>query len=107
MAENQDGQEKSQEPTGKRIEDARKKGQVPRSRELNTMAITLLGAAIGVGAVLLAGCAPNGPTDSGTREDRLPGEWLAGDHHIHSRYSVGWNTEVDPPALQRVHVRMV
>lgn len=24
--------------------------------------------------------------------------WLAGDHHIHSRYSVGWNTEVDPPA---------
>ena len=45
MAENQDGQEKSQEPTGKRIEDARKKGQVPRSRELNTMAITLIGLA--------------------------------------------------------------
>lgn len=49
-------------------------------------------------AVLLAGCAPNGPTDAGAREDRLPGEWLAGDHHIHSQYSVGWNTEVDPPA---------
>jgi len=45
MAENQDGQEKSQEPTGKRIDDARKKGQVPRSRELNTMAITLIGLA--------------------------------------------------------------
>jgi flagellar biosynthetic protein FlhB len=45
MAENQDGQEKSQEPTAKRIADARKKGQVPRSRELNTMAITVLGAA--------------------------------------------------------------
>jgi flagellar biosynthetic protein FlhB len=45
MAENQDGQEKSQEPTGKRVADARKKGQVPRSRELNTMAITLLGLA--------------------------------------------------------------
>ena len=43
MAENQDGQEKSQEPTAKRVSDARKKGQVPRSRELNTMAITLLG----------------------------------------------------------------
>ncbi len=43
MAENQDGQEKSQEPTAKRLADARKKGQVPRSRELNTMAITLLG----------------------------------------------------------------
>ena len=43
MAENKDGQEKSQEPTGKRIQDARKKGQVPRSREMNTMAITLIG----------------------------------------------------------------
>ncbi len=45
MAENQDGQEKSQEPTAKRLADARKKGQVPRSRELNTMALTLLGLA--------------------------------------------------------------
>lgn len=45
MAENQDGQEKSQEPTGKRLADARKKGQVPRSKELNTMALTLFGVA--------------------------------------------------------------
>lgn len=45
MAENQDGQEKSQEPTSKRLADARKKGQVPRSRELNTMALTMLGVA--------------------------------------------------------------
>ncbi len=46
MAENEDGQEKSQEPTSKRVEDARKKGQVPRSRELNTMALTLVGVAV-------------------------------------------------------------
>lgn len=45
MAENQDGQEKSQDPTGKRLDDARRKGQVPRSRELNTMALTLIGVA--------------------------------------------------------------
>jgi flagellar biosynthetic protein FlhB len=45
MAENEDGQEKSQEATSKRVDDARKKGQVPRSRELNTMAITLFGVA--------------------------------------------------------------
>lgn len=45
MAENQDGQEKSQEPTAKRLNDARKKGQVARSRELNTMAMTLVGGA--------------------------------------------------------------
>ncbi len=24
--------------------------------------------------------------------------WIAGDHHIHSRYSVGWNQEVNPPS---------
>ena len=24
--------------------------------------------------------------------------WLAGDHHIHSRYSVGWNQDIQPPA---------
>jgi hypothetical protein len=24
--------------------------------------------------------------------------WLAGDHHIHSRWSVGWDREQDPPA---------
>ncbi len=44
MAENQDGQEKTEQPTAKRLDDARKKGQVARSRELNTMAVTLVGA---------------------------------------------------------------
>jgi len=24
--------------------------------------------------------------------------WLAGDHHIHSRYSVGWDQDTDPPS---------
>ena len=24
-------------------------------------------------------------------------QWLAGDHHIHSRYSTSWNMETDPP----------
>jgi len=44
MAENKDGQEKSEDPTAKKQEDSRKKGQVARSKELNTMAITLIGA---------------------------------------------------------------
>ncbi len=47
MAENQDGQEKTEEATPKRKEEARKKGQVPRSRELTTMAMLLM-AAIGM-----------------------------------------------------------
>ncbi len=41
--ENQDGQEKTEEPTPKRLQEAKKKGQIARSRELNTMAITLIG----------------------------------------------------------------
>lgn len=45
MAENQDGQEKSQEPTARRLQQAREKGQVARSRELTTLAVTLSGAA--------------------------------------------------------------
>ncbi|MFN2308649.1 MAG: flagellar biosynthesis protein FlhB [Gammaproteobacteria bacterium] len=44
MAENKDGQERSEQATGKRIEDARRKGQIPRSRELNTMAMLVASA---------------------------------------------------------------
>ena len=46
MAESSDGQEKTEQPTSKRLEDAKRKGQVARSRELNTMAITLLGVVV-------------------------------------------------------------
>lgn len=44
MAENEDGQERSEQATGKRLEDARKKGQIARSKELNTAAVTLVSA---------------------------------------------------------------
>jgi flagellar biosynthetic protein FlhB len=46
MAESSDGQEKTEQPTAKRLEDAKRKGQVARSRELNTMAITLIGMVV-------------------------------------------------------------
>ena len=42
--ENEDGQEKTEEATPKRLEEARKKGQIPRSRELTTMAMLLISA---------------------------------------------------------------
>jgi len=45
MAENQDGQEKSFDPSARRLDEAKRRGQVPRSRELNTVAVTLAGAA--------------------------------------------------------------
>jgi len=44
MSEQSSQQDKTQEPTLKRLQDARKKGQIPRSRELNTMLVTFIGA---------------------------------------------------------------
>ena len=42
MAEEQTGQERTEQPTERRLQEARKKGQVPRSRELNTMLSLIL-----------------------------------------------------------------
>lgn len=41
---------------------------------------------------------PLGCTVSLPTEQTESKQWLAGDHHIHSRYSVGWNAETDPPS---------
>ena len=49
MAENKDGGEKSEQPTGKKLADARRKGQVPLTRELPPLFV-MLG---GVGAITL------------------------------------------------------
>ncbi len=43
MAENENGAEKSEDPTEKRKQDSRKKGEIARSRELNTLAVVLAG----------------------------------------------------------------
>ena len=51
MAENDSAQERSEQPTPKRIREAREKGQVASSRELNTTLVLLGGA----GALLLMG----------------------------------------------------
>jgi len=50
MAEDSSSQEKTEQPTPKRLDDARKKGQVPRSKELNTM---VLMAIAGVAFIML------------------------------------------------------
>ncbi|OCR24672.1 flagellar biosynthesis protein FlhB [Pseudomonas syringae] len=44
MAENENGQDKTEDPTDKKKADARKEGQIARSKELNTLAIMLVGA---------------------------------------------------------------
>lgn len=45
MAEDSD-EDKTEEPTGKRLEDAKKKGQIARSRELNTFAMMIVSASL-------------------------------------------------------------
>ena len=37
MADQDSTQDKTEEPTERRLEDAKKKGQVPRSKDLNTL----------------------------------------------------------------------
>ncbi|WP_178861152.1 flagellar biosynthesis protein FlhB [Thiomicrorhabdus cannonii] len=44
MAENEDGTEKSEEPSEKKLREAREKGQIPRSRELTSLLMTLSAA---------------------------------------------------------------
>src|SRR5215475_6864576 len=41
MAENENEQERTEQPTPKRLEEARKKGQLPRSTELSAAAVIL------------------------------------------------------------------
>ena len=52
MAEGDTSQEKTEQPTPKKLSEAQKKGQIPRSKELNTMSIMVLGAS---GLLLLGG----------------------------------------------------
>ena len=47
MAEAESGGERTEDPTGKKLEDARKKGQIARSKELATMFV-LVGSACGM-----------------------------------------------------------
>ena len=51
MAESESGQEKTEQPTPKKLREAKQKGQVPRSKELNSSAIMFSGTA----ALLLMG----------------------------------------------------
>lgn len=44
MAESESGQEKTEEPTAKKLKEAKDKGQVPRSKELNAMTILVFGS---------------------------------------------------------------
>ncbi len=57
----------------------------PRNAHPTTRALGILGL------LAFVACAPE------TEVVEEGPSWLAGDHHIHSRYSVGWDREADPP----------
>lgn len=59
------------------------------------MMLSLRFAAAALALALLAACASS-PSGAPTTDPDGP-RWLAGDHHIHTRYSVGWDREKDPP----------
>jgi len=44
MAENENGQDKTEDPTAKRVKESRDKGETTRSKELNTLVIMMAGA---------------------------------------------------------------
>ena len=44
MSENEDGTEKTEEPTDKRLQQSREKGQIPRSKDLNTFVMLMMAA---------------------------------------------------------------
>lgn len=46
MAENKEGQEKTEQPTGKKLQDSREKGQVAKSMEINSVAVFSAGLLI-------------------------------------------------------------
>jgi len=86
MAEEHTGQERTEQPTQRRREEARKKGQVARSRELNTL-LTLLFAST---AILMLG------------------EWLVQDFLALSRDALGFSPQLvfnsDRIAVHFMHV---
>lgn len=68
-----------------------KKTFVPNSASMYRDRPMIAKYSIALACLILAGCGAKEP------EDR---QWLAGDHHLHTQYSVGWDESVDPPAPQ-------
>jgi len=55
----------------------------------------LLGCCLAA-ALLLASATPARADELESAADPAP-RWLAGDHHVHSHFSVGWDEKTDPP----------
>lgn len=91
MAENENGQERSEEATSRRQEKAREEGQVARSRELNTLFILFAG----IGGLMIFGPSLGRALGDQMRFNlALPREaafdaQVAGQHLLHSTLAIG------------------
>ena len=82
--ENKDGQEKTEDATGKKLDDMRKKGQVPRSQELKTLIVTMTGAVL---IIMLAGDFSQGLEEVFTQGFTVSKEDTSSNEVILSRFS--------------------
>ncbi len=73
MAEESSSQDKTEKPTPKRLADARKEGQIARSRELNTMISLFVGS---LGFVMLGDFMVSRLVELFKRDFTLQGQWL-------------------------------
>lgn len=73
MADQQDNAQRTEEPTPKRLEEARKKGDAPKSQELTAAAMLIAGA---LGAWLIAGPAASGVAQAGAAFIERPHDFV-------------------------------
>jgi flagellar biosynthesis protein FlhB len=79
MAESESGAEKSEEPTDKRLSESRKKGQIARSKELNTLAVTMGGFG---GLLVFGGSMGNAMLEIMRGNFSLPREAIMDEHSM-------------------------
>lgn len=77
MAEQDSGQERTEAPSGKRLQDAREKGQVPRSQELSTVVVLV---ASSVAMLFVGGSLINGLADVMTQSFSLSRKLIMDPH---------------------------
>ncbi|MEL0586815.1 MAG: flagellar biosynthesis protein FlhB [Candidatus Thiodiazotropha sp. (ex. Lucinoma kazani)] len=86
MAENDNGQEKTEQPSSKRLLDAKRKGQVPRSKELNSMAVTMMGV---VALVMMSHTIGSSLSDMMSQSFVLTREQIFNTHTMRMQLGVG------------------
>lgn len=79
MAENENGTDKTEDPTDKRVRDSREKGETARSKELNTLIVTLAGAG---GLLMFGGQIAQMMLELMRTNFTLPREVIMDDHYM-------------------------